>query len=511
MTKEKTAIPYRSNKWSDDLLHRHAYSEFLTNYFERKCGLTQPAIVAALDAPWGLGKTFFVERWSKDLRKANRAVIFFNAWENDSTDDPTVSFMAELHTALGPLYDQLPKSTQAKLEIEEQKTKLLQSFRRAAMPVVGVLAKGIVKKLTGVAVQEVFDAIETDTTEGAKIQLEAAAGDNSKETIELLEKGLDTVFSKTIEAHTQRLKSVALFRLQLEKLLEKLHEHDATQGPFWVFIDELDRCRPDYAITLLEGIKHLFSVKGAIFVISTNLDQLSKAVGAVYGVNFDGHQYLKRFFHLEYTLPEPSRIDYLKSLTDGSVFDTLTGCSGLDQGLPRGTATHSNAISYVAEAMQLDLRSIQQIIGVVEATILGMPPNTPVATMWLFFLAATKQRHPSVFKRLAVLDTTDAQIDHKMLIQTLPKNVFIPCSRRTSDHPRQIRIFEVIAFLHLASLKTISEIAEEINSHEGVYEGRGVPYPSILNWELINFPQPNHPYSLRMYPSLLEIAGHVAV
>ncbi|MEZ4628433.1 MAG: P-loop NTPase fold protein [Eubacteriales bacterium] len=40
------------------------------------------------------------------------------------------------------------------------------------------------------------------------------------------------------------------------------------QKKLLIIIDELDRCRPTFAIQTLELIKHLFAVKGLIFIFA---------------------------------------------------------------------------------------------------------------------------------------------------------------------------------------------------------------------------------------------------
>ena len=76
-------------------------------------------------------------------------------------------------------------------------------------------------------------------------------------------------------------------------MITVLEDQAGVQLPLFVFVDELDRCRPDYAIELLEGIKHLFGVPGVYFVVATNTVQLGESVKAVYGSGFDGVRYLK--------------------------------------------------------------------------------------------------------------------------------------------------------------------------------------------------------------------------
>ncbi|MCF2906932.1 KAP family NTPase [Pseudoalteromonas sp. DL2-H2.2] len=74
-----------------------------------------------------------------------------------------------------------------------------------------------------------------------------------------------------------------------------------------IFVDELDRCRPNYAMELLETIKHFFELEGYLFVIATDTEQLSHSIKAVYGSEFDGREYLSRFFNPSAKLPEPDK------------------------------------------------------------------------------------------------------------------------------------------------------------------------------------------------------------
>lgn len=70
-----------------------------------------------------------------------------------------------------------------------------------------------------------------------------------------------------------------------------------------VFVDELDRCNPRYAVDFLEMIKHFFCCANVQFVFSTNIKQLSETVRNVYGAGFDGTRYLNKFFDLIVELP----------------------------------------------------------------------------------------------------------------------------------------------------------------------------------------------------------------
>nr|WP_279504657.1 P-loop NTPase fold protein [Aeromonas veronii] len=68
-------------------------------------------------------------------------------------------------------------------------------------------------------------------------------------------------------------------------------------------IDELDRCRPSYAVEMLETIKHIFDIPKVVFVLATDTEQLQHAIKVIYGDGFDAQNYLGRFFMRRFNLP----------------------------------------------------------------------------------------------------------------------------------------------------------------------------------------------------------------
>ena len=81
-----------------------------------------------------------------------------------------------------------------------------------------------------------------------------------------------------------------------------------------VFIDELDRCNPSYAVSLLEKTKHFFKDDRVIFVYSTNKAQLVHTINRHYGNNFDASGYLNKFFDLSLKLSDVDIANYIESL-----------------------------------------------------------------------------------------------------------------------------------------------------------------------------------------------------
>ena len=172
----------------------------------------------------------------------------------------------------------------------------LTALTRAALPIIAKAALGIGGKAMSRYLGEGF-------SETAKAEIEAEVQKGANDS--LLDAGADAAFGKLsdivdgvgsamLEQYRARQKSRLTFKTSLGALAASIDAMDASQtSPIYVIVDELDRCRPSYAIALLEEIKHLFDVPGVIFIIAVHADQLKHSINAVYGANFDSLSYLQ--------------------------------------------------------------------------------------------------------------------------------------------------------------------------------------------------------------------------
>jgi predicted KAP-like P-loop ATPase len=104
-----------------------------------------------------------------------------------------------------------------------------------------------------------------------------------------LSKVMETLTGDALENYLKQKNTILAFHDALTNLINL-----TTLGkPIVIFVDELDRCRPPYAISLLERIKHLFDIEGLVFVLSLDKEQLGHSIGAVYGDRIDSASYLK--------------------------------------------------------------------------------------------------------------------------------------------------------------------------------------------------------------------------
>ena len=118
-----------------------------------------------------------------------------------------------------------------------------------------------------------------------------------KEAGQILSSFAETRITKYQEAQS----SIAEFRAKLGQMAEALIESNGCN--LIVMIDELDRCRPSYAVELLEVAKHLFEVEHIVFALAVNRTQLAHSIRALYGSDFDAGGYLRRFFDVDFMLP----------------------------------------------------------------------------------------------------------------------------------------------------------------------------------------------------------------
>lgn len=229
-------------------------------------------LVMSLDSPWGGGKTIFIQLWHQSLKDANMASLYLNAWESDYFDDPMLPLLVQIDQWLA----NTNSDTEKKKEWEMVKEVIPALIKETAITAVRNLG------VAGIEVGEVMDS--------TKERISQESGQHLIDNYRKINESMDK------------------FRESLQNALCCLPSH---QYNLIIFIDELDRCNPHYAVKMLERIKHLFNIEGIVFVLAINKDQLAKSFKGVYGPDFDGEGYLKRFIDMDYQLKEPDLLKYI--------------------------------------------------------------------------------------------------------------------------------------------------------------------------------------------------------
>ena len=284
-----------------DQLDRKATGDKLSDLVER---IDDPMVIA-LDGAWGSGKSFFLKCWVGEhlKRKGNTTqTVYFDAFEHDFLDDPLIALTGAIAERFAGKHSDGEQRKTSRISTSKALTKL----KKFGL----FLGKATGKAVVSAGAHYVRNKIGEDTYEVLGEEWKEVLGDG----IDTAENDAKALFDADWGEATsedfwkeQRAKSAAMeaFRLALTELTQPATKEQAEDDPklqegiptrkLVVVIDELDRCRPDYALSLLEIIKHFFNVPGVHFVLGVNLKELQNSVKARYGSGVDAAKYLQKF------------------------------------------------------------------------------------------------------------------------------------------------------------------------------------------------------------------------
>lgn len=346
-----------------DTLARSEYARFLTSFLVDKG--TNGNYVLNLDAQWGAGKTWFIRRWMHEISSIH-PTVYIDAWKNDHSGDPFLTVVSEIKSALI-----------TKTELSALENNVIKGTWRLMKSIAPEITKCFIKNKLGI------------NTEDLDLDSEADLG--SKIVDELL------------KSHEQANSSAENFKLSIHEWLEAVI--DTNEGkyayPLFIFIDELDRCRPNYAIDMLETIKHLFDIRNVVFVIATDKEQLIHSICSVYGSGFDARRYLDRFFMRSVTLKQRSLLDFIeKKVKDSIAFGkAIQNCDLIihDQHTPKITVV-IDVLTTIADGFSMDLRTANLWFERLESIYSHTKRN--IELIFLAFLLAMYTRHESYYKKM---------------------------------------------------------------------------------------------------------------
>ncbi len=292
--------------------------------------------VFLLDGSWGSGKTTLVEAWmkhleieeNKDTGKSAWKTIYVDAYQNDFNDDPLLAIGEGILSLKGD------EKNKKKLEdLKEDLKKTFLSVWKWARPITRPIIANTVP--SGELVNKALD-------------------------------GLDGFLKERLQTNETFADRIQKFREDLKSLAES--------GKIVVFIDELDRCRPTYAIEMLEKVKHIFSVNGIVFVLVANSKQLCASLKKVYGGTFNAKEYLQK--NISIHLPMPSIRNYQnqswvdefykliqKHLGEASISGHIKSSFAVERPcMPHFTINHhKEIINSLSAAQKLSYRQMQKL------------------------------------------------------------------------------------------------------------------------------------------------------
>ena len=433
-----------NDPWASSAFQLSDTGERLTNLVKQAEG---PAVVS-LTAPWGTGKTSFLDMWSASLRLQGAKVVKFSAWEVDYTRDALVALIQELS---GQLADNDDSESQS---LEQIKTKGGELLRHVAPLAVKVLTSGLVD----------INGVE-DLTE--------------------------KLVEKKLADHENAKHSATRFRESLRAYAKKL-EDEENGFPLVIIVDELDRCRPSYAVELLESIKHFFNVDGVAFVIGVDIDQLGETIKGHYGQGYDGSRYLNKFFHLQLKLPEPDLAAFCINTIIRLGMENIFEGNSL-QNSARNSFS-ADFIARLAKSYGLTLREIERFLleaGAIYSANSNLPPLLSKVILWLL---VQKQCDSSFFASLLSQKITTSEA--WKLIHPYTNSMF-------RDSADEEIFFRSVLTLMLEGQKGISNLQKHARE---LVEEENAPHHQVEYWSRV-LDTANHLSSSQFRSNYMNLVG----
>ena len=367
-----------------DLLDRKRTAKTLTNLLQN---LESPYTLS-IDSSWGNGKTTFLNMWKQHLVNEGFPVVGFNAWETDFTGSPLVALSSELINAL---------------ECHEVKHDLkLDTFRDKTRS----LFRVILPKVIPGAISLLGLVVSTDMNNPYAAHAANTAAAAASDTLEDRKNDKTKADPPEPITYLDTKNEINSFKTELQAIASTLSlKHN--QKPLIIAIDELDRCRPSYAVELLEIAKHFFSVDNIVFVLAIDRSQLTHAIKSLYGNEFDSIGYLRRFIDLDFRLPDPDRTRFVVQLLDETgILNHLES-----NRIPYHGPSYEirDLLSTFLNLPTLSLRRIQQAmlrLGLVLSSI-ELPSHLSFSSITLMIILKTID--PTIYYRFIHSDITDKE------------------------------------------------------------------------------------------------------
>lgn len=233
-----------------------------------------------IDGSWGTGKSYFCEALKEKINEENKEerkinFIKINAWETDYFSDPMKSLIGEINNSSCKLTDDVKKEAEKILSRGFQTLKKIGLNRGLSF----IMEAGLDKSLSKIGLDET----------------------KRKEFME--------IFNETGEINTNELEDYSKYKDLVNSFKKALSDDQRLKV---IVIDELDRCRPTYAIELLETVKHFFGVKNIIFIFLVNMEQLKSIASTSYLTEDKCSEYFEKFYDIKFTLPPLDYNDFIQ-------------------------------------------------------------------------------------------------------------------------------------------------------------------------------------------------------
>jgi hypothetical protein len=278
-----------------------------------------------LDGSWGTGKSEFCQKTINLFKlKDTHHLIYVDAFKADHVGEPLVTLLSEIIKLL-------PEKEQP-------------GFIKKIIPATKFGLKTGGKAFVGHILRQDFASV---------------ADDYDKDIQRAADKAIDATVESIIKDQVQAEKNLTSLKDAISKVAE--------EKAIVFFVDELDRCKPSFAVDVLELIKHVFDIDNVQFVLITNSQQLRASINHCYGTDVDSQKYLDKFLKFTIKLSNktiPNRLE--------PIFASMTLFEKLvreNQHLPTNLyspALPKKFIESIIINLELSLREVETLVRYLE-------------------------------------------------------------------------------------------------------------------------------------------------
>ena len=311
-----------------------------------------------IDGGWGTGKTKFCQKLIQLMQQQHPDYqpVYIDAFRSDHSGEPLLALLAEIIKAC------TPEDTGE--QPSEQRKEMTKKVAKAAGFVMKTVAKAAVGHVLKQNMEDLAEGMSQIINDKQEAKNAAATVAGAATT--LASHSIDATIDATVEALLKE-------QIEAEKNLETLKaclKEFAEEKPIILFIDELDRCRPDYAVDMLEVIKHVFDVENVKVVLVTNTKQLRAAINHRYGMEVDAQKYLDKFLKYSFALPDKvvARIEEERALVSIEYFKQLIQNSRIADEL-KGLTEQQIILNFISDMIErngLSLRETERLVRFLE-------------------------------------------------------------------------------------------------------------------------------------------------
>ena len=220
-------------------------------------------------------------------------------------------------------------------------------------------------------------------------------------------------------------------------------------------IDELDRCRPTYAIEFLEVVKHLFPIENLIIILAINRAELANAVRSVYGPKFHAEEYLRRFYDVDYQLQASSKEKYISKLLDEIDIEHLSPRS--PNNVTKNPSDIPNRLLiFMFNRADVNLRQIKQAVNRLNILFSSVGPNQFHFYQSAVTLIILRTIWPDLYYQFIEREISDLEVVEK-IFDTLEK-------KSEQYNSREIAYFEAVLAVGYKELRSPGSSYDRLDS-----------------------------------------------